>query len=108
MDWARQVQAIADHPRCRQAERLIRICDPLNTHAYASFYRAFPPAETRRQARRVQRAFPPRPGSWLRCTSDFAALSSGEAIAFHQPEAVRYAYQEKAILFVCRPRYQRP
>ena len=31
---------------------LIRVCDPLNTHAYASLYRAFPPAEARRLARR--------------------------------------------------------
>ena len=43
MDWARPVQAVADHPRDRQAERLIRVCDHLN----ASFYRAFPPAEAR-------------------------------------------------------------
>ena len=61
MDWARQVKAIADHPRYRQAERLIRVCDNLNTHAYASFYRAFPPAEARRLAQRVQRVFTPRP-----------------------------------------------
>ena len=65
MDWARQVKAISDHPRYRQAERLIRVCDHLNTHAYASFYRAFPPAEARRLAQRVQRVFTPRHGSWL-------------------------------------------
>ena len=45
VDWAHQVQALADPSRDRQAERLIRVCDPLNTHTYASFYRAFPPAE---------------------------------------------------------------
>ena len=98
VDRARQVQAIADHPRYRQAERLIRVCDNLNAHAYASFYRAFPSAETRRLARRVPRVFTPRHGSWLRCTSDFTALSSGEASAFHQPEAVRYAYQGESNL----------
>ena len=49
--------AIADHPRYRQAERLILVCDNLNTHTYASFYRAFPPAEARRLARRVQLVF---------------------------------------------------
>ena len=37
VDWARLVQALADHPRYRQAERLILVCDHLNTHAYASF-----------------------------------------------------------------------
>ena len=63
VDWARQVQALADHPRDRQAERLILVCDNLNTHTYASFYRAFPRAEARRLARRVQRVFTLRHGS---------------------------------------------
>ena len=47
VDWAHPVQALADHPRARQAARLIRVCDPLNTHAYASFYRAFRPRHGR-------------------------------------------------------------
>ena len=65
VDWAHQIKALADHPRDRQAERLIRVCDHLNPHAYASFFRAFPPAEAHRWARRVQRAFPPRHGRGL-------------------------------------------
>ena len=48
VDWAHQIKALADHPRARQAERLIRVCDHLNPHAYASFFRAFPPAEAHR------------------------------------------------------------
>ena len=28
VDWVRQVKALADHPRYRLAERLIRVCDP--------------------------------------------------------------------------------
>ena len=59
------MQALADHPRARQAERLTRICDNLKTHAYSSFARAFPPDEARHWARRVRRAFTPRHGSWL-------------------------------------------
>ena len=38
VDWAHPVKAIADHPRDREAARLIRVCAPLNTHAYASFF----------------------------------------------------------------------
>ena len=64
-DWAHPVKALADHPRDRHAERLIRVCDNLNTHAYASFFRAFPPAEARRRVPRVQRVFTPRHGRWL-------------------------------------------
>ena len=38
VDWAHPVKALADHLRYREAERLIRVCDNLNTHAYASFF----------------------------------------------------------------------
>ena len=70
------MQALADHPRYRQAERLIRVCDNLNTHSYASFYRAFPPAKARRLARRVQRVFTPRHGNWLnRAEPDLSVLT---------------------------------
>ena len=65
VDWAHQVRALVDHPRYRQAERLTLVCDNLNIHAYASFYRAFPPAEARRRARRVRLVFTPRHGRWL-------------------------------------------
>ena len=65
MDWAHQVKALAYHPRDRQAERLILVCDNLNTRTYAFFYRAFPPAEARRLIRRVQLVFTPRHGRWL-------------------------------------------
>ena len=47
VDWAHPVKALADHPRDRQAERLIRVCDHLNTHAYRSF---FPGLSARRGA----------------------------------------------------------
>ncbi len=65
VDWAHPVKAIADHPRDRTAQRLIRVCDNLNTHAYRSFFRAFPRAEAERRVRRVQLVFTPRHASWL-------------------------------------------
>ena len=62
VDWAHPVRALVNHPRYRQAECLIRVCDHLNTHAYASFLRAFPPAEAQRLAPRVHLVFTSRHG----------------------------------------------
>ncbi len=59
VEWARQVKALVDHPRDREAERLILVCDHLNTHTYRSFCRAFPRAEAERLV------FTPRHGRWL-------------------------------------------
>lgn len=54
VDWARQVQAVADHPRYRQAECLTLVCNHLNGRDYPPFYLAFPPAEAHRLTQRVQ------------------------------------------------------
>ena len=89
MDGARPVQARADHPRDRQTERQILACDPLNAHAYASLYRAFPPAETRRLAWRVQRVFTPRHGRWLhRAESELSGLAR-QALTPRRPRFTR-------------------
>ncbi len=81
VDWAHQVKALVDHPRYRQAERLILVCDNLNTHAYASFFRAFPTAEAERLVRRVQLLFTPRHGSWLNMAEPELSVLTRQALS---------------------------
>ncbi len=85
VDWARQVKALVDHPRYRHAERLIRVCDNLNTHAYRSFFRAFPRAEAERLVRRVQRVFTPRHGSWLNMAEPERSVLTRQALSPRMP-----------------------
>jgi DDE superfamily endonuclease len=47
------------------AERIVLVQDNLNTHTPASLYAAFPPAEARRLADRLELHYTPRHGSWL-------------------------------------------
>jgi hypothetical protein len=47
------------------AERLIVVLDNLNTHRLSSLYTAFPKAEARRLARKLELRFTPKHGSWL-------------------------------------------
>ena len=65
VDWAGQVRSLVDHPRYADAERITLVCDNLNTHAVASFYKAFPPAEAHRLARKIELIHTPKHGSWL-------------------------------------------
>ena len=81
VDWARQVQAVVDHPRYCQAEYLTLVCDNLNAHTTASFYQAFPPAEARRLAQRVRLAFTPRHGSWLNIAEPELSVPTRQALA---------------------------
>jgi hypothetical protein len=64
VDWAKQMKWLADevYPT---AEKIIMVCDNLNTHDKSSFYEAFPPAEALRLAKRFEFHYTPKHGSWL-------------------------------------------
>jgi hypothetical protein len=47
------------------AERIVLVLDNLNTHSPASLYAAFPPAEAKRLADKLEIHYTPKHGSWL-------------------------------------------
>ncbi len=63
-DWAACVKELADvhYPA---AERIVLVMDQLNTHSPASLYEAYPPAEAKRLADRLEIHYTPKHGSWL-------------------------------------------
>jgi hypothetical protein len=64
IDWAHCIQELSDvhYP---QAECIVLVMDHLNTHSPASLYAAFPPAEAKRLADRLEIHYTPKHGSWL-------------------------------------------
>jgi hypothetical protein len=64
VDWAEQMRILLGEDYS-DAQRVILVCDNLNTHAVASFYKAFPPAVARDLARRIEIHYTPKHGSWL-------------------------------------------
>lgn len=64
LDWARCIQSLVDvaYP---EAERIVLVQDQLNTHSPASLYAAFPPAEAKRLAAKLELHYTPKHGSWL-------------------------------------------
>jgi hypothetical protein len=63
-DWAEEIKYLAD-VGYSDAEKIVLVMDNLNTHAVASLYKAFQPAEARRIAKRLEIHFTPKHGSWL-------------------------------------------
>ena len=63
-DWAEEIRYLTDvtYP---DKEKIILVMDNLNTHAIASLYKAFPAAEARRIARKLEIHYTPKHGSWL-------------------------------------------
>jgi hypothetical protein len=64
LDWADCVRELIDvhYPA---AERIVLVMDQLNTHSPASLYEAFPPAEAKRLADKLEIHYTPKHGSWL-------------------------------------------
>ena len=65
VEWAEQIRALVDAPRYAEAERIVLVCDNLNTHDVGSLYTAFEPSEAKRIMDRLELVYTPKHGSWL-------------------------------------------
>jgi hypothetical protein len=63
-DWAQQIKELVDE-HYPEAERIVLVLDNLNTHTPAALYEAFPPAEAKRLAEKLEIHYTPKHGSWL-------------------------------------------
>jgi len=74
-DWAHFMQEVID-VQYPHAEKIILVMDNLATHSPAAFYHAFPPAQARRLAAKLEIHHTPLHGSWLNMAEiEFAALA---------------------------------
>jgi hypothetical protein len=64
VDWAIEVASLIES-RYTDTERVVVVCDNLNTHTKGAFYEAFPPARARLLVRRIEFCYTPKHGSWL-------------------------------------------
>jgi hypothetical protein len=64
VDWALETAELL-HTRYAAAEKVILLCDNLNTHTMGAFYEAFQPDEARQIVRRIEFRYTPKHGSWL-------------------------------------------
>jgi hypothetical protein len=78
-DWAHFIQALVD-THYPDAERIVLVLDNLNTHGLASLYEAFPAAEARRLARRLDLHHTPVHGSWLNVAEIELSILTGQCL----------------------------
>lgn len=64
VDWAEKIRYLVDKIE-PDAKKIILVMDNLNIHDKSSLYKAFPPAEANRIARKLEIHFTPKHGSWL-------------------------------------------
>lgn len=64
VDWAEEMARLLEG-RYAKCERVILVCDNLNTHTKGAFYEAFEPERARQLVRRIEFCYTPKHGSWL-------------------------------------------
>ena len=63
-DWAKQIKQLVDED-FPDAEKIVLVCDNLDTHDISSLYATFSPQEARRIWERIELHHTPKHGSWL-------------------------------------------
>ena len=64
VDWALEVENLLK-TKFVDAEKVILVCDNLNTHTRGAFYEAFSPEKAREIVKRIEFRYTPKHGSWL-------------------------------------------
>lgn len=64
VDWAVEMARILEG-RYADCDKVILVCDNLNTHTKGAFYEAFDPERARQLVRRIEFRHTPKHGSWL-------------------------------------------
>ncbi len=76
IDWAHEIRILLeqDFP---EAQKVILVCDNLNTHSLGAFYETFDPDTARKLARRLELVPTPKHGSWLNIAeNELSALTA--------------------------------
>jgi len=88
VDYAKILRDLADI-HFPKAEKIVLVQDNLNTHAPASLYEAFEPAEARRIIERFEWHYSPKHGSWLNLAESELAVLSGQCLDRRIPDKAK-------------------
>lgn len=95
IDLADEIRILldVDYP---DVEKVILICDNLNTHKIASFYGAFEPQEAKRLRDRLEIHYTPKHGSWLNIAEIELSLLTRQCLHRRIPDIKTLQQQAQA------------
>jgi hypothetical protein len=95
VDWAHEIDHLVN-TRYRSADKVILVCDNLNTHTAGAFYQAFPPEKARTLARKIEFHYTPKHGSWLNIAENELSSLTRQSIAGRRIATVEELREEIA------------
>ena len=92
-DWAHEVRRLMTHEYA-EAERVILVCDNLNTHTPGAFYETFPPEVARELVRRLEIRYTPKHGSWLNIAENELSALTRQCMGVRRIESLEVLSHE--------------
>lgn len=83
IDWALEVARLLEG-RYRKCDKVVLVCDNLNTHTKGAFYETFRPARARALVRRIEFCQTPKHGSWLNIAENELSSLTRQCIGGHR------------------------
>ncbi len=85
MEWAAEIKELftIDYPA---PTTVTLMCDNVNTHPFASLYKAFQPEEARRFVKRLEIHYTPKHGSWLNVAECELSVLTKQCLARRVPD----------------------
>lgn len=93
VDWAIEIAALLD-TRYKKAQKVILVCDNLNTHTKGAFYEAFRPAKARAYVKRIEFRHTPKHGSWLNIAENELSTMTRQCISGRRFENIESLQSE--------------
>ncbi len=87
VDWALEMEELL-RTRYANAEKVMLVCDNLNTHTRGAFYEAFEAKKARELVRRIDFHNTPKHGSWLNIAENELSSMTRQAISGRRIESI--------------------
>lgn len=95
IDWALEMAELL-RGRYAKAERVLLVCDNLNTHTIGAFYEAFDPAVARSLVSRLEFRHTPKHGSWLNIAENELSAMTRQCVHGRRFETIDVLREETA------------
>jgi hypothetical protein len=92
-DWATEMAALLEG-RYAACEKVILVCDNLNTHTKGAFYEVFEPQRARELVRRLEIRHTPKHGSWLNIAENELSALTRQCVSGRRFGDIETLHQE--------------
>ena len=80
VDWATEIARLLEG-RYADCEKIVLVCDQLNTHTKGAFYEVFEPQKARQLVQRIEFCYTPKHGSWLNIAENELSSLTRQCVA---------------------------